>query len=113
MSDGFGIMSQADEWAGTDVSVSSSDAQPSANVPWYEQVMGVIGVVGKAATGIIQTTQGVYVDQYGRVVASKGEPVYNYAPSGTLGGVMGGATITSLLLIVLGFVLVLRLTGAK
>jgi len=93
----------------TDVSVESSDAQASVGVPWYQAVTGVIGAIGKTATGIMQTAQGVYVDQYGRVVASKGEPVYNYNPTGTLGGLVGGMNITTLLLLGLGVLLVLKL----
>jgi len=112
MSNGY-IGPYSPEWydadTSTDVSVQSSDAQASVGVPWYQAVTGVIGAIGKTATGIMQTAQGVYVDQYGRVVASKGEPVYNYNPTGALGGLIGGTSLTTLLLLGLGVLLVLKL----
>ena len=91
-------------------STSVSDvANPSVDVPWYAGLSSIITSVGKAATGVLQAQQGVVYDQYGRLISAQGRAVTNYAPTGTLGGVVSGMSVTTLLLLGLGVYLVLKL----
>ena len=81
----------------------------SVDVPWYSGLSDIITSVGTAAQGILQTQQGVVVDRYGRIVSVGGEAVTNYAPTGTLGGLIGGMSITTLLLLVLGTLVAVKI----
>jgi hypothetical protein len=91
--------------------VDVSGASPTTSVPWYSGLSSIIGSVGKAATGILQTQQGAVYDQYGRLVSIQGKAVTNYSPSSTLAGLAGGLSITSLLII--GFVIYLVVKAVK
>lgn len=76
----------------------TDDTSTSTNVSWLSSLSNVIKSAGQAAQGILQTQQGVVVDAYGRVVSVGGKAVTSYNTS-TLGGVVSGMSLTSLLLI--------------
>lgn len=83
------------------------DTDPTAKVGWGTQLGQILTGLGTAASGIIRTTQGVYTDAYGRLWKN-GQLVTNYAPTGTLGGLFAGLSLTSLLIIGVVIYLVLR-----
>lgn len=91
----------------------ATDSTPTVTVPWYVGLSDVLSGIGAAARGVaqgvVQVQQGVVMDQWGRIVSVGGQPVYNYAPTGTLGGLVGGTSLTTLLLLGLGVLIVLKL----
>ena len=80
---------------GIDPEAYQDDTSTSANVSWLPSL---ITSIGQTAQGILQARQGVVVDAYGRVVSVGGKAVTSYNTS-TLRGVIGGMSLTSLLLI--------------
>jgi len=87
-----------------DVGVESGDA---AATSWVSYLPDILKSAGQTAAGILQTTRGVYTDVYGRLWKD-GQLVTNYAPTGTLGGLVGGLSLTSLLILGVVAYLLLR-----
>jgi flagellar biosynthesis component FlhA len=92
------------EWYGTDadpqvagsqVGVNSGDSNASS---WVSYIPSIFKSAAQAVTGVLQTKQGVYTDVYGRLWQN-GQLVTNYAPSGTLSGLVSGLSLTTLLIL--------------
>jgi hypothetical protein len=102
---------QLPDWYGTDADPNVAwvgvDAGDSAAQSWVSYIPNVLKSAMGAVVGVLQVKQGVYTDPYGRLWKN-GQLVTNYAPTGTLGGLVGGLSITSLLIIGVVIYLVLR-----
>lgn len=98
------------DWYGTDADPNvalGGETNPTTNIGWGTQLGNIISSIGSAASGVLRTTQGVYTDPYGRLWKD-GQLVTNYAPTGTLGGLFAGLSLTSLLIIGVVVYLILR-----
>ena len=102
---------QLPDWYGTDadpnvanIGVDSGDAAAQS---WVSYIPNVLKSAAQAVTSVLRTQQGVYTDVYGRLWKD-GQLVTNYAPTGTLGGLVGGLSLTSLLILGVVAYLLLR-----